>query len=126
MTFSKKMALITSCFALAGTALLADGTGMDKAAMIKEGKKVFVTKSLGNCLGCHSVENDPSLPQTGNLGPHLINIDKYPVDWLKEKIWDPNKHNPITIMPPFGKNHKLTEAQIDAVIVYLQETTKSK
>lgn len=125
MTFSKKMALITSCVALVGTALLADETKMDKAAMIKEGKKVFVTKSLGNCIGCHSVENE-TLPQTGTLGPHLANIDQYPVEWLKEKMWDPNKHNPTTIMPPLGRNHKITKDQIDAVIVYLQETTKSK
>ncbi len=95
-------------------------------ALIKEGRKVFVTKKLGNCLACHSVQGDPSIPQTGNVGPKLANLNTYPKDYLFNKIWDPNKTNPNTLMPPMGRNHKLTKQQIDAVIVYLQEITKAK
>lgn len=98
----------------------------DMSEMIKEGRKIFTTKSLGNCLGCHSVQGDESIPQTGNLGPKLANLDTYPKEYLFEKIWDPNKTEPNTIMPPMGRNHKITKVQIEALIVYLQETTKAK
>lgn len=125
MSFSKKTSLLLSGLLLLGASALS-AESMDKAAMVKEGKKVFVTKSLGNCLGCHSVENDPDIPQTGNIGPHLKNIDQYPKDWLYAQIWNPNQHNPTTIMPPLGRNHKISKKQIEAVIAYLQETTKTK
>ena len=38
---------------------------------------------------------------------------------LREQIWDPTKRNPLTNMPPFGRNKILTEAEIDAVVDYL-------
>lgn len=125
MTFSKKTAFIVSCAALLSTSVLA-ADKMDEKTLVAEGKKVFVTKSLGNCLGCHSVENDPDIPQTGNIGPHLKDIGRYPKEWLFAQIWNPNQHNPNTIMPPLGRNHKITKEQIDAVITYLQVTTKTK
>ncbi|WP_458700618.1 sulfur oxidation c-type cytochrome SoxX [Sulfurospirillum sp. 1307] len=99
---------------------------MSKEDMIKEGRKVFVTKKLGNCLACHAVQGDSSIPQTGSLGPKLANLDTYPRDYLVEKVWDPNKTNPNTIMPPMGRNHKITKEQVEAVVTYLQEVTKAK
>ena len=47
-------------------------------ALVKEGRKVFVTKKQGNCLACHAVQGDPSIPQTGDIGPKLANLDAYP------------------------------------------------
>lgn len=114
-----------------GTALLLSNSALAEAEtsridqMIQEGRKVFTSKSLGNCIGCHSVQNDP-MDQTGNLGPHLANMDQYPKDYLIEKITDPNKSNPNTIMPPMGRNHKINKKQVQAIVAYLRTTAKSK
>ena len=48
------------------------GGNMSESEMLKEGRRVFVTKKLGNCLGCHEVHGDSSIPQTGSLGPKLV------------------------------------------------------
>lgn len=97
-----------------------------KSDLVAEGRKVFVSKKLGNCLACHSVQGDTTIPQTGNLGPKLANMDKYPASYLFDKIWDPNKTNPTTIMPPMGRGGKINKTQINAIIAYLQETAKTK
>ncbi len=94
--------------------------------LVKEGRKVFVTKKLGNCLACHTVQNDPNIPQAGNIGPKLSNLDTYPKDYIFNKIWDPNKTVPNTIMPPQGRSHKISKHQVDALVAYLQATTKAK
>ena len=95
-------------------------------SLVAEGRKVFITKKLGNCLACHTVQNDPNIPQAGNIGPKLSNLDAYPKDYLFTKIWDPNKTVPNTIMPPQGRSHKISKHQVDALVAYLQATTKAK
>jgi len=122
MDFVKKIAAVAVISTLFSTAIFA----ANQSALIKEGRKVFVTKKLGNCLACHTVQGDPKIPQAGDIGPKLANLDKYPKAYLFEKIWDPNKTNPVTVMPPFGRNHKITKQQIHAVIAYLQAVTKTK
>jgi L-cysteine S-thiosulfotransferase len=122
MDFVKKIAAVAIISTLFSTAIFA----ASQSAMIKEGRKVFVTKKLGNCLACHKVQGDSSIPQTGNIGPVLANLDKYPKEYLFEKIWDPNKTNPITIMPPMGRNHKISKEQVNALVAYLQAVTKTK
>ncbi|MFK5882199.1 MAG: sulfur oxidation c-type cytochrome SoxX [Sulfurospirillum sp.] len=112
--------------AIMGTVITSAANAASNDALIKEGRKVFVTKKLGNCLACHSVQGDPNIPQTGNIGPKLANLDTYPKAYLFDKIWDPNKTVPNTLMPPMGRNHKITKQQIDAIVVYLQATTKAK
>ncbi len=125
MGLSQKSALVLVGVAFASSVVLAQEGKSDINKMIAEGRKVFATQSLGNCLGCHSVQNDP-MDQTGNLGPHLANMDVYPKEYLLEKIMDPNKSNPNTIMPPTGRNHKITKEQAEAVVAYLRTTAKSK
>ncbi len=118
----KKLLAVVVMGAISTTVVYAAGN----EALIKEGRKVFVTKKLGNCLACHSVQGDPNIPQTGDIGPKLANLDAYPKAYLFEKIWDPNKTVPDTLMPPMGRSHKITKHQIDALVAYLQATTKSK
>jgi len=56
----------------------------------------------------------------------LANLDTYPRKYIFDKIWDPNKTVPNTIMPPQGRSHKITKHQVDALVAYLQATTKAK
>jgi sulfur-oxidizing protein SoxX len=84
-----------------------------------EGQKLAFDRSKGNCLTCHEIKGGG---MAGNVGPALTDIKKkYPnrAD-LVEIITDETKRNPLTVMPPFGRNHILTDKEIDAVVDYLQ------
>jgi sulfur-oxidizing protein SoxX len=84
-----------------------------------EGQKLAFDRSKGNCLTCHAIKGG-DLP--GNVGPALTDIkSKYPnrAD-LIAIVTDETKRNPLTVMPPFGRNHILSEKEIDAVVDFLQ------
>ena len=45
---------------------------------------------------------------------------RYPIEpCYVSRFGTPLKRNPLTNMPPFGRNKILTEAEIDAVVDYL-------
>src|SRR5437867_10150412 len=54
----------------------------------------------------------------GTLGPELVDIkSKYPNrDELVAIVYDETKRNPLTVMPPFGRNRILTDKEISAVV----------
>ena len=58
----------------------------------------------------------------GSIGPELVDIkSKYPNrDDLVAIVSDETKRNPLTVMPPFGRNRILTEKEINAVVDFLQ------
>jgi sulfur-oxidizing protein SoxX len=88
------------------------------ADAVKQGKEIAWSRTKGNCLTCHMVEGGQ---QVGNVGPPLVAMKaRYPnkAD-LRAQIWDPTKRNPMTSMPPFGRNHILTEEEIDLVTEYI-------
>ena len=101
------------------TALLASAlvSPLAIADAVKQGKELAWSRKK-NCLTCHMVEGGQ---QTGNSGPPLMSMKaRYPDKAaLREQIWDPTKRNPLTNMPPFGRNKILTEAEIDQVVEYL-------
>lgn len=88
------------------------------ADAVKKGKEIAWSRKKGNCLTCHMMDGGQ---QVGNSGPPLMAMKtRYPDKAsLREQIWDPTKRNPLTNMPPFGRNRILTEAEIDAVVEYL-------
>jgi sulfur-oxidizing protein SoxX len=84
-----------------------------------EGEKLAFDRNKGNCLTCHEIKGGS---QAGNIAPALTNIkSKYPnrAD-LVAIVSDETKRNPLTVMPPFGRNHILTDKEIDAVVDFLQ------
>ncbi len=84
-----------------------------------EGQKLAFDRGKGNCLTCHVIKGG-NLP--GTLGPELIDIkSKYPNrDELVAIVFDETKRNPLTVMPPFGRNRILTDKEISAVVDFLQ------
>ena len=82
-------------------------------------RKLAFDRGKGNCLTCHVIKGG-NLP--GTLGPELIDIkSKYPNrDELVAIVFDETKRNPLTVMPPFGRNRILTEKEISAVVDFLQ------
>ena len=107
-----KKQLLTAILATALIAPLAIADAVD------DGKSIAWSRKKGNCLTCHMVEGGQ---QVGNSGPPLVQMKaRFPkrAD-LRAQIWDPTKRNPMTNMPPFGRNHILTEKEIDLVVEYL-------
>ena len=114
-TFSTKPALFLAL--LVGAALSAGSAHAQSAAA--EGQKLAFDRSKGNCLTCHVIKGG-DLP--GSIGPALVDIkSKYPNrDDLVAILTDETKRNPLTVMPPFGRNRILTEKEINAVVDFLQ------
>jgi sulfur-oxidizing protein SoxX len=100
-----------------GTAAFAGQARAQSAAA--EGQKLAFDRSKGNCLTCHEIKGG-DLP--GTIGPVLKDIkSKYPDrNELVAIVTDETKRNPLTVMPPFGRNRILTEQEINAVVDFLQ------
>lgn len=108
-TFS--MLLVSLCPMLATPAVA--------QSKVAEGQKLAFDRAKGNCLTCHVIKGG-DLP--GSIGPELVDMkSKYPNrDDLVAIVFDETKRNPLTVMPPFGRNRILTEQEIDAVVDFLQ------
>jgi L-cysteine S-thiosulfotransferase len=114
-TYSTKPALY---LALLVSAALSAGSAHAQSASA-EGQKLAFDRGKGNCLTCHVIKGG-DLP--GSIGPALVDIkSKYPNrDDLVAILTDETRRNPLTVMPPFGRNRILTEKEINAVVDFLQ------
>ena len=112
---STKPVLLPALALLIG-AMAASPAGAQSAA---EGQKLAFDRGKGNCLTCHDIKGG-DLP--GSIGPKLENIkSKYPDrSDLVAILTDETQRNPLTVMPPFGRNRILTEREINAVVDFLQ------
>ena len=86
---------------------------------VAEGQKLAFDRGKGNCLTCHAIKGGE---YPGTLGPELVDIKaKYPNrDELVAILVDETKRNPLTVMPPFGRNRILTDKEISAIVDFLQ------
>lgn len=123
MRNSARVAIATSVVAVVLGALaiapnMATAADKSEQSMIKQGKKIAFDRKKGNCLACHQID-DGQLP--GNIGPPLVGMQaRFPdKQKLRQQIWDATKANPNTMMPPFGRYHILTNAEIDKVVEYI-------
>lgn len=82
------------------------------------GETLAFDRSKGNCLTCHEIKSGDA---PGNVGPPLSDMKtRYPDrKELAAIIFDETKHNPLTVMPPFGRNLILTKQEIELVIDFL-------
>src|SRR4051794_24679142 len=101
------------------TALCGALTAARAQSSVAEGKRLAFDRGKGNCLTCHVIKGG-DLP--GTIGPELVDIKaKYPNrDDLVAILNDETLRNPLTVMPPFGRNRILTEKEINAVVDFLQ------
>ncbi len=82
------------------------------------GEALAFDRSQGNCLTCHDIKGGDA---PGNVGPPLADMkSRYPDrKALAAIIFDETKRNPLTVMPPFGRNLILTKQDIESVIDFL-------
>ena len=83
-----------------------------------KGGCIVINRALGNCMACHVIAGTT---MDGNLGPALRDLrQRFPnKQALFEQIYDPTINDRYTAMPPFGKDHILTKAQIREVVDFL-------
>jgi L-cysteine S-thiosulfotransferase len=98
---------------------LVSASPVSAQSAISEGQSLAFDRGKGNCLTCHEIKGG-DLP--GTIGPPLKDIkSKYPDrNELVAIVADETKRNPQTVMPPFGRNHILTDQEINAVVDFLQ------
>jgi L-cysteine S-thiosulfotransferase len=115
VSYSKKSAVMLALALLGGIA--ANHARAQSTA--SEGQKLAFDRGKGNCLTCHDIKGG-DLP--GTIGPPLKDIkSKYPDrNELVAILTDETKRNPLTVMPPFGRNRILTEQEINAIVDFLQ------
>ena len=117
--------------ALFAAAMPSIGVAQDNADL---GRAIFQDRQLGLCLLCHP---DPaaSMSPQADLAPPLNNIGaRLSAKDIKEHLTSPDKFNPQTIMPAYGRAQGLTNVsrrfvgrpilapnELDAVVAYLSQ-----
>ncbi len=75
----------------------------------QRGRDVFLDRDAGHCLLCHQVEQLDA-PFQGNLGPDLSDIgNRLSTAELRERIVDPTRLNPETVMPAYYRTSDLRQ-----------------
>jgi sulfur-oxidizing protein SoxX len=99
-------------------AVLVSGAAHAQSAAA-EGQKLAFDRGKGNCLTCHQIKGGDL---AGSIGPELKDIkSKYPERKdLIAILTDETLRNPLTVMPPFGRNRILSEQEINAIVDFLQ------
>jgi sulfur-oxidizing protein SoxX len=105
--------------ALAALALLLSASAAHAQSGAADGQKIAFDRGKGNCLTCHEIKGGDS---PGTIGPALTDLKtKYPDrNDLIAIVSDESQRNPLTVMPPFGRNRILTEKEIAAIVDFLQ------
>lgn len=117
-------------------ALLALATCLLPAAQAQgdaaRGAAIALHRSQGLCVLCHALPGqNPALQ--GSIGPPLAGVgSRLDADGLRQRLVAPERFNPDTVMPSYGRNsglqqvagaHRgkplLTDAQIDDVVAWL-------
>lgn len=98
----------------------------------QRGEAIVNSRSQGQCLLCHAGPGVPTHLQ-GNLAPDLAGAGgRFTADELRQRLREPQRFNPETIMPAYGPREGLQrvapqwrgkplldDRQIDDVVAYL-------
>jgi L-cysteine S-thiosulfotransferase len=104
--------------ALAALALLTSAGFAHAQSGATDGQRIAFDRGKGNCLTCHVIKGG-DLP--GTIGPELRELKaKYDRKELIAIVTDEAQRNPLTVMPPFGRNRILSEQEINAIVDFLQ------
>ncbi|MEK7820421.1 MAG: sulfur oxidation c-type cytochrome SoxA [Pseudomonadota bacterium] len=87
----------------------------------KEGRKLYMNRSIGPCTGCHLIRGDDVWP-AGNIGPDHQKIGDagYKDDELYQLVYDIRAVHPESVMPPWGTVGVLSPQQIVHVVAFLK------
>jgi sulfur-oxidizing protein SoxX len=106
--------------------------GHAQAGDVENGRKIVEDRTLSACLLCHAGPF-PAPHLQGNIGPRLDGVgDRLTPDEIRQRLLDPGRFNPATVMPAYGHVEKLnrvgqawrgrpilTPEQIEDVVAFL-------
>jgi sulfur-oxidizing protein SoxX len=106
MNSGMKTALRTATLA----ALLAQAAGPTAAAGdVARGEALAASRQQGLCVLCHALPGQPAAFQ-GNIGPPLAGVGaRLSVDDLRQRLLAPERFNPETVMPSYGRTDRPTD-----------------
>jgi sulfur-oxidizing protein SoxX len=118
MQRGRKPAHVTKALACLAFGATLFGAGVAAAQAASPGETLAFDRGKGNCLTCHDIQGGAS---PGNAGPPLADMRKRFSDRkeLTAIVFDETKRNPLTLMPPFGRNLILTQQEIESVVDFL-------
>lgn len=132
-----RMAATLSALLLSAAAAASDGIPNPlpgtTSGDTERGRAIVANRQLGLCLLCHSGPI-PEEPFQGNLAPDLAGAgERSSAAQLRQRIVDPARINPATIMPAYFKKDGLSQVapqyrgktilsaqQVEDVVAYLQ------
>jgi L-cysteine S-thiosulfotransferase len=99
------------------TLMAAAGTAAAQTQALP-GQALAFDRAKGNCLTCHDIKGGDA---PGNVGPPLADMKQRFPDRpeLAAIIFDETRRNPLSVMPPFGRNMILTKDEIESVVDFL-------
>jgi L-cysteine S-thiosulfotransferase len=108
--------LMAGLLALAPAPVAAQGAPAAKPAM--PGQALVFDRSKGNCIACHTMAGG-DVPS--NVGPELNNMrERFPDRGdLVAILTNEEARNPLTMMPPFGRNLILNAREIEQIVDFL-------
>jgi sulfur-oxidizing protein SoxX len=81
--------------------------GSAQAGDAVSGRKIVEDRALSACLLCHSGPF-PAPHLQGTIGPALDGVgDRLSLDEIRQRLIDPSRFNPETVMPSYGSVEKL-------------------
>ena len=115
-----------------GMALLGLLPAARAAGDAARGAAIVASRSQGLCVLCHALPGQPPAHQ-GTLGPALDGVGaRLDADALRQRLLSPERFNPDTVMPAYGRSDGLAQVaaaqrgkpllapgQVDDVVAYL-------
>lgn len=103
---------------LAAASLLVAGAAWGQAT---EGRDLFARPDKGNCIACHQVPQGAGPAVRADVGPRLdaARLKGWDRARLRALLEDPQRANPDTVMPPYGRHRLLDDREIERIIDYL-------
>ena len=86
----------------------------------QKGRRLFLSRTIGPCTGCHLVRGADVWP-AGNVGPDLSSYGdrKLPAQYTFDQIYDPRHVFPQSIMPAWGSAGILAPDDIAHIVAFL-------
>ena len=124
------LAALAFVFGLPQGAALGQTTDLSDAA--QRGQQLLLQRQESGCVLCHRI---PGLPVGGDIGPSLHGLaERANPQAVRERVVDPRRFNPMTIMPPYfsltGLHNVarayqdktiLSERGLDDILAYLMQ-----
>ena len=124
------LAALVIFFGLPQGAALGQTTDLSDAA--QRGQQLLRQRQESGCVLCH---RSPGLPVGGDIGPSLHGLaERANAQAVRERVVDPRRFNPTTIMPPYfsltGLHNVarayqdktiLSEQGLDDILAYLMQ-----